>query len=84
MLSKRLTVTSPIVKDVKIASRPITQSLQPVTKNPVPVTENPVAISVTPAKSRGRPRKSDALTPAQKQRAYRERQRGQAKAKGGI
>lgn len=36
------------------------------------------AVTKIVASRRGRPRKANALTPAQKQKAYRERQRGKA------
>lgn len=37
------------------------------------VTENPPTVTKKAAGKRGRPRKAGALTPAQKQKAYRER-----------
>lgn len=39
------------------------------------VTEKTVTENITVTRGRGRPRKEGALTPAEKQRAYRERKR---------
>lgn len=36
------------------------------------------AVNVTERRKRGRPRKADAMTPAQKQKAYRERRKAKA------
>jgi hypothetical protein len=54
---EKVTREAPVTKPDR-ESKPVTQN--PVTKHPISVT-------------RGRPKKADKLTPAQKQRAYRER-----------
>lgn len=49
---------------------------EPVTETPLP--KPPRRAKVAKVNRGGRPKKANALTPAQKQRAYRERQKGKA------
>jgi hypothetical protein len=64
--------------EAKPVPRGIGVTKKVVTKNTKAVTENASGVTENQSASRGRPKKAGALSPAEKQRAYRER-----KAKGG-
>lgn len=67
----------------KTAKATLRKLLPNVTKSPLPKPPKSATIASTKNKG-GRPRKENALTPADKQRAYRERKAKEAAIKGAM
>lgn len=68
-------VSVPSGGGIDLRSDAVTENIKSVTKNTLTVTENTGSVTEIPSAPRGRPRKPDALTPAERQRRYRERKR---------
>ena len=58
---------------IRVSGAPVERAS--VTEKRGRVTEKPATVTEIAARRRGRPRKADALTPAAKQKAYRERKK---------
>jgi len=68
-------VSVPSDGGIDLRSDAVTENTKPVTKNTLTVTENTRSVTEIPSAPRGRPRKPDALLPAERQRRYRERKK---------
>jgi len=70
-------VSVPSGGGIDLRSGAVTENIKSVTKNTLTVTENTGSVTENTAGQvgRGRPRKPDALSPAERMRRYRERKK---------